>query len=145
MVFWLNRRCSSLTSGQAVTHVVTHNIAMGLKILLAFLLVGVLLSAQDQPDPLQRRDGPPQVRYRKNPHYTKEARKRKIEGLVSLSIVVDEKGTALDPKVVRGLGYGLDEAAINAVKTWIFWPGIKGGKPVRWHAVIDVSFQLANP
>ena len=59
-----------------------------------------------------------------------------------LSIEVNASGTASNIKVVRSLGLGLDEKAIEAVKQWKFKPGYKDGKPVTVAAPIEVNFRL---
>jgi len=76
------------------------------------------------------------------PEYSEEARKAKYSGTVLLSVVVDEKGVPQDIHVVRPLGLGLDEKAIEAVQRWRFRPGVRNGKPVRVRATIEVSFRL---
>lgn len=65
---------------------------------------------------------PPKLSEVASPFYTPEARKRKIEGSVTVAIVVDKNGDVVDAKVVKGLGYGLDENAIAAVKEWKYQP-----------------------
>lgn len=80
--------------------------------------------------------------YSPEPQYSEEARKAKWQGTVLLSLVVDENGHATDIKVVRALGLGLDERAIEAVSKWLFKPGMKGGKPVKVMAQIEVTFRL---
>lgn len=77
-----------------------------------------------------------------DPEYSEEARKAKFSGEVLLSIVVDEHGLPRDIKVVRPLGLGLDEKAIEAVQHWRFRPGMKGGRPVATSATVSVSFRL---
>jgi len=84
----------------------------------------------------------PIVLTKKDPEYSEEARKAKYQGMVLLSIVVSTSGTAGDIKVVRSLGLGLDEKAIEAVKQWKFKPGYKDGKPVAVQATIEVNFRL---
>lgn len=76
------------------------------------------------------------------PEYSEEARKAKYQGSVTLQIVVNEKGEPTDIRVVKKLGLGLDEKAIEAVAKWRFKPGMKDGKPVAVIATIEVSFRL---
>ena len=59
-----------------------------------------------------------------------------------LSVEVDANGKAVNPRVVRSLGYGLDQKAIEAVGKWNFRPGYKDGKPVTVAATIEVNFRL---
>ena len=76
------------------------------------------------------------------PEYSEEARKAKYSGSVLLSIIVDQNGLPRDIKVVRPLGLGLDQKAIEAVMKWRFRPGMKGGRPVPVQAQVEVSFRL---
>jgi TonB family protein len=84
----------------------------------------------------------PEILVKTTPEYSEEARKAKFSGVVMLSIVVDEHGIPRDIKVVRPLGLGLDEKAIEAVSHWRFRPGMKGGRPVPTQATVEVSFRL---
>ncbi len=59
-----------------------------------------------------------------------------------MHIEIDESGRAINERVVRGIGYGLDQKAIEAVKKWKFDPGRKDGKPVRVQAMAEVNFLL---
>jgi TonB family protein len=79
-----------------------------------------------------------------DPEYTNVARALAIAGTVTLMIVVDQSGTARDINVVKSLGYGLDEKAIEAVRKWRFRPGMKDGKPVNVRATIYVNFRLVG-
>ncbi len=79
---------------------------------------------------------------RPEPEYSEEARKAKYSGTVLLQIVVGEDGIPRNIKVLRPLGLGLDEKAVEAVSHWRFRPGLKGGKPVAVQATIEVSFRL---
>jgi TonB family protein len=78
------------------------------------------------------------------PVYTEEARLAKIEGRVSLSIVVDASGNPQNIQVVQSLDPGLDQKAIEAVQEWKFQPGLKDGNPVAVLATIQVNFQLLD-
>ncbi len=76
------------------------------------------------------------------PEYSEEARKAKFQGTVVLSIVIDESGKPTQFKVVRPLGLGLDEKAIEAVQKWRFRPGMKDGRAVAVLATVEVNFRL---
>ena len=76
------------------------------------------------------------------PEYSEEARKAKYSGEVLLSIVVDASGMPRDIHVIRPLGLGLDEKAIEAVMKWRFRPGLKGGRAVATQAQVIVNFRL---
>lgn len=84
----------------------------------------------------------PVLLYKVEPEYSEEARKAKYQGIVILNVVVDTTGHAVESRVVRSLGLGLDEKAIEAVKKWKFKPGYKDGKPVAVIAQIEVNFRL---
>jgi protein TonB len=84
----------------------------------------------------------PRAIYDPEPEYSEEARRVKQQGVVILSLVVDQQGRARDIHVARSLGMGLDEKAIDAVKMWKFSPGMKDGIPVAVRVNIEVSFRL---
>ena len=85
---------------------------------------------------------PPTVLFKVEPEYSEEARKAQFQGTVVLQLVVDVTGKAVDIKIVRPLGLGLDQKAIEAVEKWKFSPGKKDGKPVPVQATIEVNFRL---
>ena len=76
--------------------------------------------------------------------YPKAAKENKIEGQVFVSFIVNKDGTLSDIKVLKGLGHGCDEAAVNAVKNLdIAWlPAKHNGKKVRQQMTLPVSFSL---
>ncbi len=76
------------------------------------------------------------------PPYSEEGYKLKIQGTVLLQMVVRADGSTDSFKILRGLGYGLDEAAIDTVRKWRFRPGYKDGKPVDVYAQVEVNFRL---
>jgi TonB family protein len=81
--------------------------------------------------------------YKPEPAYSEEARKAKYEGTVVLRIVVDAQGNVnRDVRVVKPLGLGLDEKAVQAVQTWKFKPAIRNGVPVPVRVVVEVTFRL---
>ncbi len=77
-----------------------------------------------------------------DPEYSEDARKARFSGTVTLEVVVDTEGRVRGIKVVKSLGMGLDEKAVEAVSKWKFKPGMKGGQPVNVRAEILVSFHL---
>ena len=84
----------------------------------------------------------PSVVFQVEPEYSEEARKAKYSGIVILSVIVDTEGYARDIRVMKRLGMGLDEKAIEAVRKWKFKAGRKDGKPVNVRAQIQVDFRL---
>jgi len=77
------------------------------------------------------------------PPYTEEARKQRIEGVVSLQAVILKDGTVTSFKILNGLGYGLDNSAISTIASkWRFNPGTLDGAPVDVIVKIDVRFRL---
>ena len=77
-----------------------------------------------------------------SPEYSDEARKAKYEGTVILWLIVDSYGKPRDVKVARSLGMGLDEKALEAVRTWKFKPAMKDGTPVAVEVNVEVNFHL---
>jgi len=77
-----------------------------------------------------------------DPEYSEEARKDRSSGYVMLSIVVNTSGKATDVQVVKSLGMGLDEKAVEAVQQWLFRPGTNKGIPVNVRAQVKVTFSL---
>lgn len=76
------------------------------------------------------------------PKYSEEARVAKLQGTVVLYVEVDESGNPKNLRVVRALGLGLDEKAIEAVSQWKWRPGYKAGRPVTVAATIEINFKL---
>ncbi|HTS37662.1 MAG TPA: energy transducer TonB [Candidatus Solibacter sp.] len=84
----------------------------------------------------------PQAISTPDPEYTEEARRAKTQGTCVLWLIVDSQGRPRDVKVVRGLGYGLDAKALEAVRQWRFQPSMKDGKPVDVQISVEVVFHL---
>jgi TonB family protein len=85
---------------------------------------------------------PPKAIYTPDPQYSREARRAGFQGTVVLWMVVDVDGYPAAVKVVRSVGMGLDEKAVDAVRKWKFIPGLKDGKPVPIQINVEVAFRL---
>jgi periplasmic protein TonB len=85
---------------------------------------------------------PPRQIYSPDPDYSEEARKMKHQGSVMLWMVVGTDGRPRNIRVQRSLGLGLDEKAVEAVKTWRFEPARKDGQPVAVQINVEVLFRL---
>lgn len=77
------------------------------------------------------------------PTYTPEARAQRIEGEVLLEVIFEATGKLRVLRVVRGLGHGLDDAAVRAAEQIRFKPALKDGQPSDSTAVVHIIFQLA--
>jgi TonB family protein len=86
---------------------------------------------------------PVEITYKPNPVYTDEARSLKLEGEVLLEVSFSANGTLHVNRVVRGLGHGLDEAAMAAANKIRFKPALRYGQPMDSTAIVHVTFQLA--
>jgi bla regulator protein blaR1 len=78
------------------------------------------------------------------PRYTAAAMQAKIQGGIKLTAVVLEDGTVGDVKVKESLDkeHGLDDEAVKTMKTWVFTPGTKDGRPVAVEIEVEMSFRL---
>jgi TonB family protein len=85
---------------------------------------------------------PPRAIYSPTPEFSEEARKAKYQGTCTLMIVVSADGHPTNIRVVNSLGMGLDEKAIETVKTWRFEPGMKDGHAVNVEMAVEVDFHL---
>jgi TonB family protein len=87
--------------------------------------------------------GYPTCVYCPDAKYSEEARKAKFQGVVLLQVTVTPDGRATNIQIVRGPGLGLEEEAINAVKTWRFKPALGPNRvPVATEIGIEVNFRL---
>ena len=85
----------------------------------------------------------PGLTYKVEPEYSEEARKAKHQGIVVLAIQVWEDGRAHNIRVIRSLGLGLDEKAIQAgSRSGRSCPGKKDGIPVKVRANVEVNFRI---
>jgi protein TonB len=103
----------------------------------------------------------PVILYEPEPVYTQAGRKAKVQGVVTVSIVVDEHGQPQNVHIVRGLGIGPDgkpdpklkkaarvamdrmnQSAVDAVKQYKFKPAMENGKPVAVYLNVEVNFEI---
>lgn len=84
----------------------------------------------------------PQLLSKTEPEYSDTARKARHQGTVLLAVIVDSQGNPRDIRVIRGLGLGLDERAMEAVSTWRFRPALLNGRPVSAPITVEVNFRL---
>lgn len=114
-------------------------------IVLALVIVGAIgvLSAQSGTKKVYELTDEitaPRLLEAATPGYTDEAKKKKIQGDVILTVIVNEKGDVTEPKVKKGLGAGLDESAIEAAKYFKYKPGTKDDTPVSVR--MDLTFNF---
>jgi protein TonB len=84
----------------------------------------------------------PVLIYQVEPEFSEEARKAKAAGNVMVKLWVDESGNPTHVHVVRGIGMGLDEKAVAAVKQYRFRPAMENGKPVLVEVNVEVTFTI---
>lgn len=92
--------------------------------------------------PVYQVDSEPSVASEVKIPYPDEARRAGVEGTVTMSITIDLEGRVVKAVVVKGLGYGLDEAARNALLRFRFKPAIKNGEPVSTEMKYSYTFLL---
>ena len=87
----------------------------------------------------------PTYKIKVKPTYPESAKKAEKEGVVLLEATIDEKGIAKDIKALTNLGFGLEDAAIDALKKATFRPATKNGKPITLEKVqIPYEFKLKD-
>ena len=79
---------------------------------------------------------------RVEPEYSSEARAAKLDGTLTVYVDIETSGKPSNVQVIQGLGMGLDEKAIEAVKQWEFQPAMSAGMPVKSAQGVELSFRL---
>jgi TonB family protein len=102
-----------------------------------------MVVAPDSPTG-DKTSAPEILEYTTPPLYSDEARRRGIEGFVTVEATIDVFGAAHLLRVTNGLGFGLDQNALVALRQWRFRPGLQDGTPVEMTAEIDIEFRLRN-
>ena len=93
--------------------------------------------AKPQVDPVE-------ILFKPRPNYTDEARRMRVQGEVLIDVVFEANGTLHINRVVRGLGHGLDEAALAAAQRIRFRPARRDGQPYDSAALVHIVFELAD-
>ena len=89
---------------------------------------------------------PPAYRHAPPPRYPSAARAQRVEGVVVLSVLVRPDGRVEDARVTSSSGATvLDDAALTAVRTWLFEPATQGGRAVESIVEVPVKFALPSP
>lgn len=91
---------------------------------------------------LPKGTSPPRAIYQPDPAFSEKARVLKYSGTVLLVILVDAEGNVVHVRDARPIGLGLDERAIDVVRTWKFQPAMRNGVPVPIEVGVEVSFRL---
>lgn len=108
----------------------------------ASMLAGQTQSAPEVVEKLGRGMSPPRVTYSPPPQYSEKARVAKYQATCILKLVVGADGNPRNIRVINPIGLGLDEKAVEAVRTWRFEPARKNGKPVALEIAVEVDFHL---
>jgi TonB family protein len=87
---------------------------------------------------------PEVVEYTTPPLYSDEARQRGVEGVVVVHARIDAAGHVRQTSVIRGLGFGLDQNALVALRQWRFRPGTRNGVPIETDIDIEIEFTLRH-
>jgi TonB family protein len=89
-------------------------------------------------------DSMPMVIYKVDPEFSAEARQAKIGGVVLIGLVVNSQGVPENLRVLRAVGHGLDEQAVEAVKQYKFKPAMEDGNPVAKEINVEVNFKTMD-
>ncbi len=118
--------------------------ALTLAALLSVALMPVDARAQEPVYEAGKDVSKPRVVKEVRPRYPAEAKNRKVQGGVELQCVVRSDGAVTDIRVTRPLDSALDVAAIDALKQWVFEPGLKDGRPVNVRVTVEFTFTLRD-
>ena len=85
---------------------------------------------------------PPRIVAQQQPEYTELARHARYQGTTILRAVIDSRGETTQVQILRPLGMGLDDQAVNVIRQWRFEPAKRDGKPIAVLVDIEVNFRL---
>jgi len=98
--------------------------------------------AQNNANRLGPGDTPPVPLNTIEAEFSDDARRNRIQGIVLVSLLVNEEGIPIDLSVTRGLGHGLDEKALEAVSQYRFRPAMRDVVPIQSRIAVEVNFRL---
>lgn len=102
------------------------------------------MAPQPAPPGFERPGGevrPPRLIRRVEPVSTEEARKARVSGIVILEVLIDAAGNVVGATILKPLPFGLDQAAVDAVRQWKFEPATRNGVPVPAALNLTVNFR----
>jgi protein TonB len=102
---------------------------------------GVIGGTGTGPVPVSDYDRAPRLVRQTKPRYPPEAFVKKVQGVVLVEFLIDSTGRVSHPRVVRSIPL-LDEAALEAVREWVFYPALRRGQAVPTIARAPVSFTI---
>ena len=105
------------------------------------VLGGVLGGTGTGPVPTMDYDRPPRLLRQTKPEYPSEAFTKKVEGVVTVELLIDATGRVARVRVVRSVPL-LDAAAVAAVRQWVFAPALRKGRAVATLAIAPVAFRI---
>lgn len=80
-----------------------------------------------------------------HPEHTPQSRRARVNGVVIIQLVIDREGCVNDIRVLKGEGYGLDEATRSAAKWWVYEPATLRGEPVSVYYYVTTAFRIRRP
>ncbi|HNX48793.1 MAG TPA: energy transducer TonB [Thermoanaerobaculaceae bacterium] len=86
---------------------------------------------------------PPVLTRRIDPRYPETARKAKVQGVVILEAIIDREGSVVDGRILRDIGFGCGDAALDAIRGWRYQPARLNSRTVSVYLTITVNFQLS--
>lgn len=141
--FALEKRLVAILDSQARRYAMTRKARAA--VLIVTFSLAIPLAAMRMPVAEANITALPHViEYTTPPLYSDEAQRLGIEGIVKVEVRVNADGRARNLRVLDGLGFGLDENALLAVRDWRFLPGKRNGRPVESTTQVDVEFNLRN-
>lgn len=84
----------------------------------------------------------PKAIYTPEPDFSERARRARFQGTVIVNVIVDKTGNVARVRLERALGDGLDENAMEEVRSWRFTPATRNGEPVAVATSVEVDFRL---
>jgi TonB family protein len=141
----LEKRFAALLSRSASRRAPTRRMALAVAVATLFMVLPLGAIRLVGNSSTAGVTGTPTVdQYTTPPLYSDEARLRAVEGVVAIEVRVGVNGTVQRLHVIKGIGFGLDENALLAVRDWRFVPAMRNGVPIEATTVVNVEFNLKS-